>query len=146
MRGTKIRRSDKALANFKYRVRRLTGRSWGISMEYRMRKLGQYLRGWLGYFGISQYYQPVPGLDKWLRRRVRMCYWKQWRWARTKIRHLRALGVDLQTAVQHAVSSHSYWHMARTPALQQGLSNAWLKSQGLVSIKVLWIKAQGYAT
>ena len=64
------------------------------------------------------------------------------------------LGIDLTTNVfalhgvdrLHAVSSHSYWHMTRTPALQQGLSNAWLKSHGLVSIKVLWIKAQGYAT
>ena len=112
-------------------------------MDYRLRKLGQYLRGWLGYFGISQYYQPIPELDEWLRRRVRMCYWKQWRWARTKIRDLRALGVGLKTAIQHGVSSHSYWHMARTPALQQGLSNAWLKSQGLVNIKDLWIKAQG---
>jgi len=146
MRGKKIRWGDKALANFKHRVRRLTGRSWGVSMDYRLRKLGQYLRGWLGYFGISQYYRPIPELDEWLRRRVRMCYWKQWRLARTKIRHLRALGVDLQTAIQHGVSSHSYWHMARTPALQQGLSNAWLKSQGLVSIKDLWIKAQDYAT
>ena len=51
-------------------------------MDYRLRKLGQYLRGWLGYFGISQYYQPIPELDEWLRRRVRMCYWKQWRLAR----------------------------------------------------------------
>ena len=114
-------------------------------MDYRLRKLGQYLRGWLGYFGISQYYQPIPELDV-LRSRVRMCYWKQWRWPHTKIRHLRALGVGLKTAIQHGVSSHSYWHMARTPALQQGLSNAWLKSQGLVSIKDLWTKAQGYAT
>ena len=115
-------------------------------MDYRMRKLGQCLRGWLGYFGISQYYQPIPELDECLRRRVRMCYWKQWRLARTKIRNLRALGVDLKTATQHGVSSHSHWHMARTPALQQGLSNAWLKFQGLVSIKDLWITAQGYAT
>ena len=43
-------------------------------------------------------------------------------------------------------SSHSYWHMARTPALQQALSNAWLKMQGLVSVKDLWCKAQGYTT
>ena len=146
MRGKKIRWGDKALANFKHRVRKLTGRSWGVSMDYRLRKLGQYLRGWMAYYGISQYYNPIPELDEWLRRRVRMCYWKQWRWPRTKIRNLRALGVGLKTAIQHGVSSHSYWHMARTPALQQGLSNAWLKSQGLVSIKDLWIKAQGYAT
>jgi Group II intron, maturase-specific domain len=103
-----------------------------------------YLRGWAAYFGISQYYRPVPELDDWVRRRVRMCYWKQWRWVRTKIRHLLALGVSLKTAIQHGVSSKSYWHMARTPAVQQGLNNAWLQEQGLLSVKDLWCKVQGY--
>lgn len=69
---------------------------------------------------------------------------KQWRWARTKIKHLLALGVPLKTAIAHGVSSKSYWHMARTPAVQQGLSNNWLAQQGLLSIKTLWRKAQGY--
>lgn len=146
IRGTKIRWTDKALANFKHRVRELTGRSWGVSMQYRLHKLGQYVRGWTAYFGISQYYRPVPELDDWIRRRIRMCYWKQWRWVRTKIRHLLALGVSLKMAIQHAASSKSYWHMARTPAVQQALSNAWLKAQGLVSVKDLWCKAQGYTT
>ena len=145
VRGQKVRWTDKALAAFKHRIKELTGRSWGISMEHRLHKLGQYVRGWVGYFGISQYYRPVPELDDWIRRRVRMCYWKQWRWARTKIRHLLELGVSLKTAIQHGVSSKSYWHMARTPAAQQALSNAWLKAQGLVSVKDLWCKAQGYA-
>lgn len=142
--GGKIRWTDKAFADFKHRVKELTGRSWGVSMDYRLRKLGQYLRGWMGYFGISQYYRPIPELDEWLRRRVRMCYWKQWRWARTKIRNLLDLGVSLKTAIQHGVSSKSYWHMARTPAMQQALSNDWLRAQGLLSIKTLWCKAQGY--
>ena len=65
---------------------------------------------------------------------------------RTKIKNLLALGVSLKTAIQHGVSSKSYWHMARTPALQQALSNAWLKAQGRVSVKDLWCKAQGYTT
>ena len=65
---------------------------------------------------------------------------------RTKIKNLLALGVSLKTAIQHDVSSKSYWHMARTPALQQALSNAWLKAQGRVSVKDLWCKAQGYTT
>jgi RNA-directed DNA polymerase len=146
IRGKKIRWTDKALARFKSRVKELTGRSWGVSMEHRLHKLGQYIRGWMGYFGISQYYSPVPGLDDWLRRRIRMCYWKQWRWVRTKIKNLVKLGVTLQTAIQHSVSSKSYWHMARTPAVQQALSNAWLQAKGLVSIKDLWCKAQGYKT
>jgi cell division inhibitor SulA len=77
---------------------------------------------------------------------MRMCYWKQWRWVRTKIKHLPALVASLKTAIQHGVSSKSYWHMARTPALQQALSNAWLKAQGLVSVKEQWCKAQGYTT
>ena len=144
IKGKKIRWTDKALADFKHRVKELTGRSWGVSMEYRLRKLGQYLRGWTAYFGISQHYRPVPELDEWIRRRIRMCYWKQWRWVRTKIKHLLALGVSLKTAIQHGVSSKSYWHMARTPAMQQALSNAWLKAQGLFSVKDLWCKAQGY--
>lgn len=144
IKGKKLRWTDKALANFKHRVTELTGRSWGVSMDWRLYKLGQYLRGWTAYFGISQYYQPVPGLDDWIRRRIRMCYWKQWRWARTKIKHLLNLGVSLKTAIQHGVSSKSYWHMARTPAVQQALSNARLKAQGLLSVKDLWCKAQGY--
>jgi RNA-directed DNA polymerase len=140
----KIRWADKALLVFKHRVKELTGRSWGVSMDYRLKKLSQYLRGWFGYFGISQYYRPIPELDEWIRRRVRMCYWKQWRWARTKIRHMLSLGVALKAAIQHGVSSLSYWRMARTPVTQQAMSNTWLKEQGLLSVKDLWCKAQGY--
>ncbi len=62
IKGKKIRWTNKALANFKHLVKELTGRSWGVSMEYRLHKLGQYLRGWTAYFGISQYYRPVPEL------------------------------------------------------------------------------------
>ncbi|MGH8864160.1 MAG: group II intron reverse transcriptase/maturase [Burkholderiales bacterium] len=144
IKGKKIRWTEKSQANFKHRVKELTGRSWGVSMAYRLHKLGQYLRGWLGYFGISQYYRPVPELDEWIRRRIRMCYWKQWRWARTKIKNLLALGVSLKSAIQHGVSSKSYWHMARTPVTQQALNNTWLAAQGLLSVKDLWCKAQGY--
>ncbi len=62
-----------------------------------------------------------------------MCYWKQWRWARTKIKHLLALGVSLKSAIQHGVSSNSYWQMSRTPVIQQAVPNAWLKEQGLLT-------------
>ena len=68
------------------------GRPARVSMDYWLHKLGQYLRGWTAYFGISQYYRPVPELDEWIRRRIRMCYRKQGRWVRTKIKHLLALG------------------------------------------------------
>ena len=116
---------------------RLTGRSWFVSMDYRMQKLAEYLRGWMGYFGIAQYYRPFPGIDQLLRRRLRMCYWKQWRYARTKVRELLKLGTYLKTAIFTAISRKGPWHLARTLATQTGMTNQWLKDQGLVSVKEL---------
>jgi len=138
-RRTKIVWSDKSLARFKRRIRELTGRSWGVSMDYRLRKLSEYLRGWLAYFALSEWYNPVPELDEWIRRRVRMCYWKQWRRCRRRVGELLKLGVSERQAVMTALSRKSYWHLSRTQATQWGLNNAWLKSQGLVSMRDIWI-------
>lgn len=143
-RGTKLRWSEEAFADFKHRVKQLTGRSWGVSMEYRLERLARYLRGWMGYFGKSEYYRPIPEIDQWIRRRIRMCYWKQWRWVRTKIKHLLALGVGKRQAILTGISSKSWWHLSKTKATQMGMSNEWLKSQGLISVRDLWLKAQGY--
>ncbi|MEK7361908.1 MAG: group II intron reverse transcriptase/maturase [Pseudomonadota bacterium] len=143
--GTKLRWSDEAYADFRHRLRRLTGRSWGVSMQYRLFKLREYLRGWMGYFGISDYYRPVPELDHWLRRRVRMCYWKQWRKTRTKVRMLMTLGTSRKEALMTALSRKGPWHLAKTLATQVGMTNAWLQQQGLLSIRERWLKAHGYA-
>ena len=141
----KLRWSDTAFADFTHRVKKLTGRSWGVSMRYRFDKLAQYVRGWMGYFGISQYYRPIPELDQWLRRRTRMCYWKQWRGTRTRVRNLLALGTGKRTALMTGASGKGYWRLSRTLGTQTGMTNDWLRAQGLVSIRALWMKAQGYA-
>ena len=143
-RGTKLRWSDQAFADFKHNVRKLTGRSWGVSMAYRLDRLARYVRGWMGYFGISDYYRPIPEIDSWIRRRIRMCYWKQWRWVRTKVRNLLALGTSKRQAILTAISSKSYWHLSKTLATQTGMTNDWLKSQGLISVRALWMRAHGY--
>jgi RNA-directed DNA polymerase len=141
----KLRWSAHAFEDFKHQIRKFTGRSWGVSMRYRFHKLAQYLRGWMGYFGISEYYRPLPEIDEWLRRRVRMCYWKRWRLVRTKVRHLLALGVGKRQAILTAISSKSYWRLSKTLATQVGMTNLWLKEQGLISVRALWMKAHGYA-
>jgi len=139
-RGTKIAWSDKALHRFKHRIRQLTGRSWGVSLAYRYRELRLYIVGWMNYFALSDYYRPVPELDEWLRRRMRCCYWKQWRWPRTKISHLVSLGVSLKEAIKTGVSSKGPYAMSRTPITQMAMNNEWLNAQGLVSIKDQWIR------
>ena len=110
--GTKLCWSEQAFADFLHRLKRLTGRSWGVSMATRYRKLAEYLRGWMGHFGISDYYRPVPGLDSWLRRRVRMCYWKQWKRRHTRITNLLALGTSRNHALATGMSRKGYWHLA----------------------------------
>ena len=137
--GTKIRWSEKAFREFKRRVKKLTGRSWFVSMQYRLGKLAQYLRGWMNYFGISEYYRPIPEIDRWLRRRVRMCYWKQWRYVRTKVRNLLKLGTHPGVAIPMCLSRKGPWKCARTLATQTGMTNQWLMDQGLLSVKELWV-------
>jgi RNA-directed DNA polymerase len=137
--GTKIRWSDKAFREFKRRVIKLTGRSWFVSIAYRFKKLAQYLRGWMNYFGISEYYRPIPEVDHWLRRRVRMCYWKQWRYVRTKVRNLLKLGTHPGVAIPMCLSRKGPWRCARTLATQTGMTNQWLMDQGLLSVKELWV-------
>ena len=137
--GTRIRWTEKAIAIFQHRIKKLTGRSWGVSMDYRMRKLAEYIRGWMGYFGISQYYKPIPALDERLRRRIRMCYWRQWGRARNRIRNLIRLGTFERSAIIAVLSRKSYWRLSRTLATNSGMTNQWLKEQGLVSIKEQWV-------
>ena len=60
----KIRCSERSFEHFRSRVRRLTSRTWGVSMRYRLRELGRFLRGWMGYFGLSDYYRPWPEIDR----------------------------------------------------------------------------------
>ena len=142
----KIRWTEKAFQKFKRRVRELTGRSRGVSMEFRMKELGQYIRGWTNYYGISEYYRPVPEIDEWIRRRIRMCYWKQWRTVRSRVRNLLNLGVNSRYAVLSALSRKSYWHLSKSPATQAGMTNRWLEQQGLVSVKEQWCRIHYPAT
>jgi len=138
-RGKKIVWSVKAIANFKHKVRKLTGRSWGVSMAYRFFKLREYILGWMGYFRLSELYSPVPLMDEWIRRRLRMCFIKQWRKPRTRIRNLIKLGVPVKAAIGIGLSRKGYYRLSRTKATQMGMTNQWLKSKGLASIKELWV-------
>lgn len=96
---------ENSLNKFKEEVRRLTNRNWGVSMRYQLFKLSQYLRGWINYFGIAKGYQRCVDLDHWIRRKVRMAYWRQWRKPRTKVRNLMKRGVHVESAVACGITS-----------------------------------------
>ena len=131
--------SEKSITRFKSELRRLTGRSWGVSMDYRYRKIRTYLPGWMNYFGFAMKYNDVVEMDHWLRRRIRMCYWKQWRRIKTRIAELLRLGVPASFAIRTGMSRKGYWHLAKTLSANCGLGNEFLLKQGLTSIRTLWI-------
>ena len=139
-RSGRIQIHPKTLHRFKEQVRRLTNRNWGVSMRYQLFKTSQYLRGWINYFGIANCYQLCMDLDHWIRRRVRMAYWRQWRKPRTKVRNLMKLGVHVQAAVACGITSKGPWRSSKTPGINQALSNAYLKTEGLYSLRDGWIK------
>ncbi len=138
-RGKYIVWHPKSVEKFKHRVRELTNRTWGVSMGMKIRKLSIYLRGWINYYGIANQYQQAVELDQWIRRRIRMCYWKQWRKPRTKIRKLIQLGVHPRAAISCGLSSKSYWRSSRTAGINKGLGVSYLKQQGLFSLREGWI-------
>lgn len=138
--GKKIRWTVKTFRRFKHKILELTSRSWGVSMSYRLRKLAEYIRGWMGYYQLSEYYSPIPLLDHWIRRRIRCCFIKQWRKARTKVTNLLRLGVDIVKAACIGASSKGYYRLSRTYAVQLGLNDKYLADIGLVSLKDLWVR------
>ncbi|MCL4475927.1 MAG: group II intron reverse transcriptase/maturase, partial [Nitrospirae bacterium] len=131
--------SEKSTKRFKSELRRLTGRSWGVSMDYRYRKTRTYLQGWMNYFGIALKYNDAVEVGHWLRRRIRMCYWKQWRRVKRRIGELIKLGAPRHQAILTGLSRKGYWHLSKTLSTNCGLGNEFLQKQGLTSIRTLWI-------
>ena len=135
----KIRWSEAALEEFREKVRELTGRTWGVSMEHRLRSLSRYVNGWFGYFRISRTWGEVLELEKWIRRRVRQCYWKQWKRARQRRRMLLKLGADPREVYLASRSRKGCWRMSTNSIVQAALTNEWLDQQGVPNLQASWI-------
>jgi RNA-directed DNA polymerase len=94
----RIRVHSKSIKRLKERLKELTGRSIGISMEARINKLNQTIRGWINYYSLADMRTHCQKTDEWLRRRLRMCYWKQWKKIGSRIDNLVRLGISVSKA------------------------------------------------
>ena len=142
----KLRALDCKVRRFKHELKRITRRCPGISIESRILRLKQYVRGWMGHYGCGLKYNDAIALDGWIRRRLRMCYWKQWRRPRRRIGELIKLGVNKRDAIRLGLSRKSYWRLSKTLATNSGLSNAHFERIGLLSVRTLWCKIHHPAT
>jgi RNA-directed DNA polymerase len=123
--------APKAVLRFKERVRELTSRTRGVSMERMAEELSRYLRGWIGYFGKCQTPSVLQGLEEWTRRRLRSAIWKQWKRGSVRFAELRKRGVGKELAAKTAGSAHGPWRLANSPALAYALPNAYFDSLGI---------------
>ena len=109
--GREIKRkvAPKALKKFKARVRLITDRNGGRSMERVFAELSEFLTGWKTYFRLAETPNAFRNLDEWIRHRLRMVQLKQWKRARTTFEALRRLGVGAKLAAQAAAHTKSWW-------------------------------------
>lgn len=108
-REVKCKVADKALGNFKARIRQLTGRTGGRSMAQVVERLRPYVLGWKAYFGLAQTPKVWRGLDEWLRHRLRAIQLKHWKRPQTIYRELKALGAAENVAKRVAVNNCRWW-------------------------------------
>jgi len=129
--ASRRRLAPSTVARFKAKVRDLTRRTRGVSLETMVRQLGTYLRSWRGYFGFCQTPSVLRDLDSWIRRRLRSAVWKQWKQGPTRFTELRRHGVDALLAGTTVGSAHGPWRLSHSRAMHLALPKAFFATLGL---------------
>ena len=112
--------APKALDRFKQRIREITRRAKGVSMETTIEELAPYMRGWRSYFGFCETPEVLVTLTRWVRLRLRAAMWRQWKTPRRRRAALIGLGVRGRLVSNTADSGLGPWHLAKSKALSVG--------------------------
>jgi hypothetical protein len=132
--GVGIRVHPKSVKKLKNKLKEITGRSNAKKMSLRMEELRRVRTGWTNYFGIADMGKRVKPLDEWVKRRIRMCYWKQWKRVRTRYGNLIKLGIGKAKAWEDANTRKGYWRISNSPILTRTFTNEYLREQGFQTI------------
>jgi RNA-directed DNA polymerase len=134
--GAERRIAPKALSKFKMRIRDMTSRTRGRSLEQIVEDLAPYLIGWRGYFGFCQTPRVLTHLEAWIRRRLRSYLWRQWQNGPNRFKELRRRGLSKFHAAVAASSPTGCWRMSSHPAVQNALRNHAFDDLGLPRLYV----------
>ena len=107
-------------------------------MEARIYKLNLLIRGWVYYFSLADMRSLCLKLDEWVRRRLRMCYWKQWKKVKTKHANLVRLGIPVRKAWEYANTRKGYWHTANSWILSRTLTNTYFEKAELLNLSIVY--------
>lgn len=128
--GVYIRVHRQSLVKAKKKLKKLTSRSQGKNARQVMENVKVYIRGWIGYFYVADMKRILQSWNEWLRRRMRMYIWKQWKKPRTKVQNLRKLGVPEWQAYQWGNTRLGYWRIAGSAVLNRSVTNERLAQAG----------------
>jgi group II intron reverse transcriptase/maturase len=132
--GTYIRVHAKSMKKAKEKLKALTSRSQGRNVRAVMHRVKVYMQGWLGYYSIADMKNTIDDWNGWLRRRIRMYIWKQWKKPKTRVKNLLKLGIPEWAAYNYGNSRKGYWRMSGTTTLNNALSNKRLAQAGYFDI------------
>lgn len=118
----------------KTKLRAITKRRRGVSLEQVLHELVTFLRGWLQYFRYASMKSKLERIDGWLRRRLKCFRLKQCKRTIGIVRFLRKLGVDETLCWRTALSGKGWWRLSNSPALNIGMNNKWFSEQGYFSL------------
>jgi len=136
----RVRVHEKSKRRLKKKLKKITGRSNGKSIDERFKELKQAIQGWVNYYGIADMKTLAKELDEWLRRRIRMVIWKTWKRVKTRFESLKKLGLDIETAWQYANTRKGYWRISNSPILHRTITNKILEIRGLISISKIYLE------
>lgn len=128
--GVKIRPHQQAKTTVKSKLKKITKRNRGKSIEVLFRQIRQLMTGWINYYGISTMKSFMADLNGWLKRRIRQYIWKQWKVPRTKRRNLIQLGIDEGKAYEWSNTRKGYWRISASYILHRSLTDRKLVQHG----------------
>lgn len=131
--GFRMRVHRKSQLRMRKRVKELTSRRTVNDYEGWKRSLKQFVTGWTNYYKLADMGNFLKEVDQWMRRRIRMVFWKKWKRVRARYRNLRKLGLQHELAYMTANTRRGYWFTAGTVALNMALSNEKLEKAGFLS-------------
>jgi hypothetical protein len=126
-----IRIAPQSIDRITHKIRRLTRRNIGRSLDQIRDRLNPVIIGWTNYYALADAKGHMERLDEHLRRRLRQIVWKQWKTPKKRYHSLRALGVSDYWAKRVAGTSKGYWRLSASPPLNQALNNAFWERLGL---------------
>lgn len=129
------------LERMKNRIREITSRTRGRSLEFVIKELNKFLTGWVTYYRHAQIKMHLQELDCWIRHRLRCYRLKQCKRRRTAVEFLQSLGVSIEISWTLG-RGNRWWRLSSTPATHAGMSIEWFENKGLTSLVKRYLKLQ----